>query len=692
MSKITSTKHGEVLVLTIENPPVNAFSPGVPEGIKAGLESAANDHSIKAVVLIGGGRTFVAGADIKTFNLPRSEAPDLRGTVAKLDGFTKPVVAALHGTALGGGFELALACHYRVAIPKAQMGLPEVKLGVLPGAGGTQRLPRVVGAEKALEMILSGNPIHALKAKELGLVDQVIEGELLAGAIEFARQVADQRPLPRISERQVEGGSPEVFDAARQRIAKTHRGQLSPKLIVDLLEIASMQSFADGWEAEAQKFMEARESSQSRGMRHLFFAERQANKVPGITKETPKLPIQSVGIVGAGTMGGGIGMNFLNVGIPVTIVDTSPEALEQGVNKIRQNYEATQRKGRMTAEQVEQCLALLTTSLKLDDLADADLVIEAVFENMAVKKEIFSKLDNVCKAQAILATNTSTLDVNEIAAATNRPEYVIGLHFFSPANIMKLLEIVRANQTSLSVLSTCLSLAKQIKKVAVVVGVCNGFVGNRMLYPYREEASQLVAQGAKPEEVDAAVRAFGFPMGPFEMSDLAGLDIGYFARLEQSKVEGKPKPDDWLDRLVEAGRKGQKTAKGVYDYPEGRKPVPSPETEQLLVQFRAEKGIAIKTFSSEEMAKRLIYMLANEGAKILEEGIAQRSSDIDVVYAYGYGFPKYRGGPMHYASEQGLGNVLKELESFGVTPAPLLKRLAEEGKTFAEWDVDIVKA
>lgn len=688
MSKLTSTQHDDILVLTIENPPVNAFSPGVPEGIKAGLDHAANDDSIQAVVLIGGGRTFVAGADIKTFNLPRSEAPDLRGTVAKLDGFNKPVVAALHGTALGGGFELALACHYRVAVPNAKMGLPEVKLGVLPGAGGTQRLPRVVGAEKALEMILSGNPIQAPQAKELGLIDQIIEGELLAGALAFANKIATQRPLPRISEHTIEDTSPEVFEAARQRIAKTHRGQLSPKLIVDLVEIAAQKPFAQGWEADAKKFMEARESPQSRGMRHLFFAERQAAKVPGITKETPRLSIQSVGMIGAGTMGGGISMNFLNAGLPVTLVDTSSEALERGVAQIRKNYDATVRKGRMTAKQAEQCMALLNTSLQLEDLSQTDLIIEAVFENMEVKKEIFSKLDHICKPQAILATNTSTLDINEIAAVTSRPENVIGLHFFSPANIMKLLEIVRAKHTSLSVLATCLDLAKAIKKVGVVVGVCNGFLGNRMLYKYREEASHLVRQGNKPEEIDAAIRTFGFPMGPFEMSDLAGLDIGYFARWEQAKAEGKPKPDDWLDRIVEMGRKGQKTGKGVYDYPEGRKPIPSPETEQLLTQFRTEKGIQTQVSMPEDITKRLIYLLANEGAHILEEGIAQRSSDIDTAYVYGYGFPKYHGGPMHYASEQGLQNVLADLESFGVTPAPLLKELAKEGKSFADWEAN----
>lgn len=686
MSLVESTRDGDILVLTIHNPPVNAFSPGVPEGIKAGLDAAAADDSIQAVVLIGGGRTFVAGADIKTFNLPREQAPDLRGTIARLEGFEKPTVAALHGTALGGGFELALGCHYRVAVKDAQVGLPEVKLGVLPGAGGTQRLPRVVGAQQALDMMLSGNPIRAAAAKELGLIDEIVDGDLLAGAVAFARRVAHVRPLPRITERAVQGATPEVFAAARAGIQNTHKGQLAPSLIIDLVELAAQQPFAQGHQIEGEKFMQARESFQSRALRHVFFAEREAARIPGIGKDTPTSDIRQVGIIGAGTMGGGIAMNFLNAGIPVTIVETSQEALDRGVGIIRRNYDASAQKGRISPADVAKRMGLLAPTLSYEGLRNADLIIEAVFENMGVKKDIFTKLDQIAKPGAILATNTSTLDINEIAAVTARPESVIGLHFFSPANVMKLLEIVRADQTSPSVLATSLKLSKQIGKVGVVVGVCNGFVGNRMLYAYRDQANALVLQGAAPQDVDAAMNALGLPMGPFAMSDMAGLDIGYMARRARAEADGQPMPDEWVDRVVELGRKGQKTGAGIYDYPDGRKPVPSPVIEKLLTDYRAEKGVQPQQFTQDEAGKRLVYALVNEGAKILAEGIAQRASDIDVIYIYGYGFPAYRGGPMHYASEQGLKTVVTALESYGVEPAPLLRQLADEGKTFAQWD------
>lgn len=687
MSIIEQSRQGNVLVLTVNNPPVNAFSPGVPEGLHAGLDVAEKDASIEAVVVIGGGRTFIAGADIRTFELPREQAPDLRGFISRLDGFPKPTVAAIHGTALGGGLEVALACHYRVASPDARLGLPEVKLGVLPGAGGTQRLPRVVGVQRALEMMLSGNPIKATEAKELDLVDELVEGDLLAGAVKFALAHAATRPLPRISERQAEGGTPELFMQARQGIKKTHKGQLAPTYIIDLAEIASSKAFTDGWAAEARLFMMAKDSPQSRALRHLFFADRERGKVPGITKDTPISEIKKVGVIGAGTMGGGIAMNYLNAGIPVTIVETAQEALDRGLGIIRTNYENTAKKGRMSLDDVEKRMALLTPTLDMQALADADLIIEAVFENMAVKKDIFAKLDAIAKPGAILASNTSTLDVNEIAAVTGRPESVIGLHFFSPANVMRLLEIVRADKTSESVLATSLDMAKKIGKVGVVVGVCPGFVGNRMLVPYREQANGMVLQGAKPQDVDAAMHALGLPMGPFEMGDMAGLDIGYASRREAAKKAGKPMPDGWDDRLVEQlGRKGQKTRGGVYDYPEGRTPVPSPVVEEFIENYRAEKGVQPREFTQEEATKRLAYSLMNEGAKILEEGIALRSSDIDVIYVNGYGFPAYRGGPMQYASEQGLQNVVRDLESYGIEPAPLLKKLASEGKTFAQYD------
>lgn len=687
-NRVDQTRDGDVLILTINNPPVNAFGPGVPEGLKAGLDAAAADESVRAVVIIGGGRTFVAGADIKGFGLPREQAPDLRGTVAKLDAFAKPTVAAIHGTALGGGLELALGCTYRVATKDAQLGLPEVKLGVLPGAGGTQRLPRVVGAQKALDMMLSGTPIRATEAQSLGLVDELVDGDLLAGAVAFARAHADARPLPRISERGVEGGSPELFAAAREGLKKTHRGQHSPSHIVDLAEMAATKPFQEGWDAEAERFVDSLNSPQSRGLRHIFFAEREAGKVRGLGKDTPTTDIHSAGIIGAGTMGGGIAMNFLNVGIPVTIVETTQEALDRGLGVIRRNYENTAKKGRMTQDDVEKRMALLTPTLNMDDLRDADIIIEAVFENMDVKKDIFRNLDAIAKPGAILASNTSTLDVNEIASVTGRPEQVIGLHFFSPANVMKLLEIVRADRTSDSVLATSLALAKRIKKVGVVVGVCDGFVGNRMVHRYGDEARKIVEEGARPEDVDAAMNALGLPMGPFQMSDMAGLDIGYSIRQHQARVRGESEPDGWLDRIVKTGRKGQKTQGGIYDYDQDRKPKPNADVQKLIEEYRAEKGLQPRAISQEEITGRLAYSLVNEGAKILEEGIAQRASDIDVIYIYGYGFPAYRGGPMQYASEQGLNNVVADLEKYGQTPAPLLRRLADEGKSFAQYDAE----
>lgn len=686
MSIVEQTRQGDILVLTINNPPVNAFSPGVPEGLHAGLGAALGDDGVRAVVIIGGGRTFIAGADIKTFDLPREQAPDLRGFISRLDAFEKPTVAAIHGTALGGGLEVALACTYRVAVKDAQMGLPEVKLGVLPGAGGTQRLPRVVGVQKALEMMLSGNPIRATEARELGLVDEIVEGDLLVGAVAFAEAHANIRPLPRVSERTVADASPEVFAAARGGIKKTHRGQLSPGYIVDLAEMAASQPFAVGWEAEARLFMDAKDSPQSRGLRHIFFAERESAKIPGLGKDTPTTDIKKAGIIGAGTMGGGIAMNFLNAGIPVTIVETSQEALDRGLSVIRRNYENSAKKGRMTMEDVEKRMGLLTPSLDMSALADADIIIEAVFENMDVKKDIFRRLDEIAGPGAILATNTSTLDVNEIASVTSRPEQVIGLHFFSPANVMRLLEIVRADKTSDSVLATSMALARRIKKVGVVVGVCDGFVGNRMIHRYGDEARKLVEEGARPEDADAAMHALGLPMGPFEMSDMAGLDVGYLIRQHHAKVRGEPEPDGWLDRIVETGRKGQKTGGGIYDYDENRRPKPNADMHKLIEDYRAEKNLTPREITQEEATKRLVYSLVNEGAQILDEGIAQRAGDIDVIYIYGYGFPAYRGGPMQYADEMGLGNVVTDLEQYGQTPAPLLRRLAQEGKTFSGYD------
>lgn len=689
---VQQSREGDVLVLTINNPPVNAFSPGVPEGLHAGLDVAEKDDSLKAVVIMGGGRTFIAGADIKTFNLPRSEAPDLRGFISRLDQFPKPTVAAIHGTALGGGFEVALACNYRVAAPDAKMGLPEVKLGVLPGAGGTQRLPRLIGADKALVMMLTGNPIDAAEAASLGIVNELVTGDLKSGAVKFAHEHAAQRPLPRVSEGKVPetalvpGGNMKMFMDIRKNLKKTHAGLLSPTYIVDLVEIATTKAFSDGWAAEARLFVMAKDSPQSRALRHLFFADRERSKVAGITKETPVKDIKKVGVIGAGTMGSGIAMNFLNAGLPVVILETTHEALERGLSGMLKNYEASVAKGRLTREQMEARLELLTPALDMEALADADLIVEAAFESMEVKKDIFGKLAKIARPDAILATNTSTLDINEIAAVTGRPQQVLGLHFFSPAHIMKLLEIVRGEKTSDTVLATAFAISKKIGKIGVVVGVGYGFVGNRMLVPYREQARRMVLEGAHPQDVDAAMHALGLPMGPFEMGDMAGMDIGYASRREAAKKAGITLESDWLDHLVEMGRLGQKTGGGVYDYPEGRKPVPSHTTEGVIARARVKAGIVPRTFTPEEITKRLAYGLANEGAHILEEGIAARSSDIDVIYVNGYGFPAYRGGPMQYASEQGLAQVVKDLESFGMKPAPLLKRLAAEGKTFADYD------
>lgn len=695
-AQVHVSREGEVLVLTIDNPPVNAFSPGVPEGLRAGLDQAEADDSVRAVVLIGAGRSFVAGADIRTFDLPRDQAPDLRGTVARLDAFPKPTVAAIHGAALGGGLELALACHYRVAAQSARLGLPEVKLGLFPGAGGTQRLPRVVGVAKALELMLSGQPVSAPEAEKLGLVDQVVTGDLRAAAVAFAREHAAANhapanhnaanPLPRVSAREALGGTPEVFAAAREGLAKTHRGQLSPGLIVDLVQLAAERPFEEGWEAEAAHFMQAKDSPQSRAMRHLFFAERASAKVPGLASDTPTRDIERVGVIGAGTMGGGIAMNFLNAGLPVTLVETTQENLDRGLGLIRRNYESSVKKGRLSAEDLEARLALLTPTLRYEDLEDADLIVEAAYEDLDLKKEIFRKLGAFAKPGSVLATNTSSLDVNEIAAASGRPGNVIGLHFFSPAHVMKLLEIVRAEQTSDVTLATCLALSKRIGKVGVVVGVCDGFVGNRMVHRYGEEARQIVEEGASPEAVDAAMNAFGLPMGPFQMNDMAGLDIGHAIRRHRARQRGEPEPDGWLDRVVGLGRKGQKTGAGIYDYGEDRRPRPNAEVAELIRAYRAEKGVQAREASAEDITERLVYSLVNEGAKILEEGVAQRSGDIDVIYVYGYGFPVYRGGPMGYADEQGLDKVVAALRRAGQTPAPLLERLAAEGRTFADWD------
>ncbi|MFC6590846.1 3-hydroxyacyl-CoA dehydrogenase NAD-binding domain-containing protein [Deinococcus lacus] len=618
--------------------------------------------------------------------MPREQAPDLRGFISRLDRFPKPVVAAIHGAALGGGLEVALACHYRVATPTAKLGLPEVTLGVLPGAGGTQRLPRLLGAEQALGMMLSGQPVTGKQALELGLVDALAPGdaELLDTALEYAQAQASQ-PLPRISERRVEA-DPELFSQARAALPQTHRGQLSPGLIVDLAQMAAERPFEEGWEAEGRLFVQAKDSPQARALRHAFFAERAAAKVPGVTRDTPRRTVGQVSVIGAGTMGGGIAMSFLNAQIPVTLVEVRAEALSRGLDMIRRTYEGQVAKGRITAAERDGRLALLTSSLDMQAVASADLVVEAAFESMEVKRGIFEELGHLAKPGAVLATNTSTLDVNVLAAASQRPGDVLGLHFFSPAHVMRLLEVVRADATTPETLATALDVAARLGKVAVVVGVCDGFVGNRMLYAYRRAAVDLVDQGASPEAVDAALRDFGLPMGPFEMNDMAGLDIGHAVRVRQAHERGEPEPDGWVDRTVRAGRLGQKTGAGIYDYPEGRQPVPSPETARLIEAYRAEKGYQPRSFDSETIQRRLVSALVNEAAEILSEGVAQRASDIDVIYLTGYGFPRYRGGPLQWADETGLAEVVAVLEQAGQPVAPLLRELAESGRRFSDLD------
>ncbi|ADV66039.1 3-hydroxyacyl-CoA dehydrogenase NAD-binding domain-containing protein [Deinococcus maricopensis] len=678
---------GRTLVLTVNNPPVNVLSPGVPEGLMAGLDAAHANEQVQAVVIVGGGRTFIAGADVRTFSGAEGDAPDVRGLMAALDASEKPVIAAIHGTALGGGLEVALACTYRVAVPDAQLGLPEVKLGLLPGAGGTQRLPRLIGVEAALSLMTTGDSVSGAQAHAMGLVDEVITGDLLTGAQAFAERVAAAWPLPRVSERPVNAATVD-FAAVRAALQQRARGLASPFLIVDLVEASTRVPFEEGLRLEADAFMRALQTPQSRGLRHAFFAEREAAKINGLPKGTPTRDVRSVAVIGAGTMGGGIAMNFANAGVPVTLVETQREALDRGLAVIRRNYEQSARKGRLTPQQVEERMGLLRPTLDMADIADADLVIEAVFENMDVKKAVFAQLDAHAKPTAMLATNTSTLDVDALAAGTRDPSRVLGMHFFSPANVMKLLEVVRGERTAPDVLATVMRVARTIRKVGVVVGVCDGFVGNRMINAYGREAHQLLVEGASPRDVDDAMHAFGLPMGPFEMSDMAGLDIGYAIRQRHAHEAGLDRSDTVLDRLVDLGRKGQKTGAGVYRYADGRTPEPDAVTDDVLTQYRAEQGVTPRDVPREEITKRLVYQLVNEGARILEEGVAQRASDIDVIYLYGYGFPAYRGGPMRYADEVGLARVLADIRALhaqhGSTwaPAPLLERLARDGQTF----------
>ncbi|MWV26710.1 3-hydroxyacyl-CoA dehydrogenase NAD-binding domain-containing protein [Aurantiacibacter rhizosphaerae] len=676
MSKITTQREGEVFVITLNNPPVNAFSTEVRNAMAAAVEEAAGDDSVKAVVIRAEGRMFSGGADITEFG-KQPVHPTLPELIDSIEDLAKPVVVALNGTALGGGCEIALGCNYRIGIPATKIGLPEVKIGILPGAGGTQRLPRVVGVEEALPIIVTGNPIPAKKAEAIGLLDKIVAPETLRDeAIAFAREVAARSEHPVSSQRtdRIHDHDAGVFDAFRQKHARRLKGLEAPAKCIEAVELSTRLPYEEGIAKEREFFMELVMGDQSKALRHVFFAERQAGKIDGMPKDTAPLPIRKVGIIGAGTMGGGIAMNFLSAGYDVTMVEREQEALDRGVGIIRKNYDATARKGRMSAEQVEAALGHLTTSLDYQDFADCDLVIEAVFELMAIKKDVFGKLDTICKPDAIMASNTSYLDVNEIAACTSRPEQVVGLHFFSPANIMRLLEVVRGDKTSAAVMATAMDLAKKIGKVAVVSGVCHGFIGNRMLAKRQEQASDLLMEGARPAQVDKVLTDFGFPMGPFQMSDLAGLDIGWDPEKTSSSTV--------REVLCERGRRGQKTGKGFYDYDENRQRTPSDEVDAVIAEFAAKSGKEQRDISDEEIRERLLYPMVNEGALILEEGIAQRASDIDTVWINGYGWPPYTGGPMFWADTIGLDTVLAGLEKHGMEASQLLRDKAAKGERF----------
>ncbi|WP_375289212.1 3-hydroxyacyl-CoA dehydrogenase NAD-binding domain-containing protein [Qipengyuania sp.] len=675
-SPIRTERHDNVLVIISDNPPVNALGQAVRAGLVDGIAEALSDDSVEAVVIRCDGRTFFAGADITEFG-KAPQGPSLPEAIDKLEASDKPVVAAIHGTALGGGCEVALACHYRVAVPSAKMGLPEVKLGLIPGAAGTQRLPRLVGAEAALPLVAIGNPISAKKAKEIGLLDELVgEDSLAADAIAFAKSKIGQ-PVPRTSEGTANQDgikNPDIFDEFRAKNGRKMRGFDAPNAAIEAVKAAGELSYAEGVKKERELFGKLMTGTQSKAMRHYFFAERAANKVDDIPADTPLIDIKKVGIIGAGTMGGGIAMNFLSAGIPVTILEMKQDALDRGTGTMRKNYEATAKKGRMTANQVEQAMGLLTPTLEYGDLADCDLVIEAVYESMDVKKDVFGKLDEVVMEGAILASNTSYLDINEIATATRRPGYVLGLHFFSPANVMKLLEVVRGEKTRDDVLATAMKLSKKIGKVAAVSGVCPGFIGNRMLSKRQEQANKLILEGANYWDVDDVLLEFGFPMGPFQMGDLAGIDIGWHR--DPSKVT------TIREALCAVGRFGQKAGKGFYDYDEARQRTPSDEVKQIIADFAEKEGNEQREISKDEIRERLLYPMVNEGAKILEEGMAQRASDVDVVWINGYGWPLYTGGPMFWADTIGLDTVVAGIEKHGLPVSDYLRKKAEAGESF----------
>jgi 3-hydroxyacyl-CoA dehydrogenase len=692
------TRSEDVAVITIDNPPVNALSPGVPEGLLAAIQAAAADAAVKSVVVIGAGSTFIAGADIREFGkMVAGERPriSLLPLLLAIEDSPKPVVMAIHGQALGGGLEVAMAGHYRVIAPRAQVGQPEVKLGIIPGAGGTQRLPRLAGVAKAVEMCAFGEPISAPEALAFGIADRIIEADLLGGAVAFASEMAN-RPASKTRERQekLAGFDPSVFAAARDTARKTRRGQRAPLAAIDAVEASPKLPFEEGCQVEARLFNECLYSNQSRALIHAFFGERTVAKIPDIPKNTPLREIRRAAVVGAGTMGGGIAMNYANAGIPVIVKEVSEEALDRGLSTIRKNYANSVARGRFSQAMMDERMALITPQLTYDGFEEADIIVEAVFEGMGLKKQVFREIDRIAKPSCILASNTSSLDIDEIASATRRPESVIGHHFFSPANVMRLVEVVRGKATAREAIATSMALAKRLKKVAVVAGNCRGFIGNRMLGPYFREAQFLIEEGATVEAVNQTLYDFGWAMGPLAVSDLAGLDVGWRIRKEFKHLE-KPGVRVPLvaDRLCELGRFGQKTGRGFSLYDENRRPLADPETAALIEQVARQAGIERRTVQAEEILDRCLFALVNEGARLLGEGIALRAVDIDIVYLNGYGFPAWRGGPMFYADTVGLEKVLGRVREFEArhgsdlwSPAPLLERLASDGNTFAGYD------
>ena len=686
-------------VITLDNPPLNGLNHELRAGLVAGIDRASADAGVKAVIIIGAGRAFSSGADIREFNTPKSTAePTLRSVIRVVEANAKPVIAAIGGICMGGGLELALGCHFRVASPGAKIALPEVKLGLLPGAGGTQRLPRAIGVEPALNMIVSGAPVSSEQFKGTRLIDEIIEGslanELLQGALAFARKVvAERRPLARLRDVNIDFPNADAFfQFARNTVGPLAKNFPAPLKCIDAVAAAVSRPFDEGLKFERELFTQLVQTPESRALRHAFFAERAAAKIPDVPDNTPPRKIANVAVIGAGTMGGGIAMNFLSAGIPVTILEMKQEALDKGVATIRKNYEGSIKRGKLTPEKLEQNIALLKPTLSYDDIKTADLVIEAVFEDMSVKQAVFEKLDAVAKPGAILATNTSTLDVNRIAAFTRRPQDVVGMHFFSPANVMKLLEVVRGEKTAKDVLVAVMQVAKKINKTAVVSGVCDGFIGNRMIEQYLRQAMFLLDEGASPQQVDRALERFGMAMGPFRMSDLAGNDVGWYIRKRRYVETPNVVYSKIADRLCELGRFGQKTGLGWYRYEAGKRDaIPDPAVDELIAGYRKEIGMTPRKIADDEIVERCIFALVNEGARILEEGIAQRASDIDMVYLTGYGFPLYRGGPMLYADMLGLYNVVRSMARLAENahadpafwqPAPLLAKLAAEGKTF----------